>query len=88
MKTHSAVAQAVAEGRADAGLGLQAAARSFGLDFIFLTDERYDLVIPETSMRSDAIQALLSWLQSPAARQVIGDLGGYDARETGSLTWV
>ena len=42
--THLAVAAAVASGRADAGLGILAAARAFGLDFVPVADEPYDLV--------------------------------------------
>ena len=43
--THLAVAAAVAAGRADAGLGIMAAARAFGLDFVPVTREPYDLVV-------------------------------------------
>ena len=43
--THLAVAAAVAAGRADAGLGIMAAARAFGLDFVPVTQEPYDLVV-------------------------------------------
>lgn len=86
--THSAVAQAVAEGRAEAGVGLEAAARSFGLDFIFLTHERYDLVIPTAGMSQAPVQALLAWLRSPEARQAIEGLGGYKADQTGQIEWV
>ena len=47
--TYSEVARTVAEGQADAGFGLQTAAVAFGLDFIPLVSERYDLVIPEAT---------------------------------------
>ena len=43
--THLAVAAAVAAGRADAGLGIRAAAQAFGLDFIPVAWEPYDLVL-------------------------------------------
>ena len=43
--THLAVAAAVAAGRGDAGLGIMAAARAFGLDFVPVTREPYDLVV-------------------------------------------
>ena len=42
--THLAVAAAVAAGRADCGLGVLAAARAFGLDFVPVAKEPYDLV--------------------------------------------
>ena len=43
--THLGVAAAVAAGRADTGLGIQAAARAFGLDFVPVAREPYDLVL-------------------------------------------
>lgn len=86
--THSAVAQAVAEDLADAGIGLEAAALSFGLEFVFLTHERYDLAVPETCLQQPALQALLAWLRSPATRQEIEQLGGYGTGQTGEITWV
>jgi putative molybdopterin biosynthesis protein len=86
--THSAVAQVVAEGQADAGIGLEASALSYGLDFVFLTDERYDLVIMEDTFAVACIQNLLDWLSTAPARRSIENLGGYDARETGHVEWV
>jgi molybdate-binding protein/DNA-binding transcriptional regulator YhcF (GntR family) len=86
--THADIARLIAEGQANAGIGLEAAALAFGLDFLFLTLERYDLVIPETLMMQPPIQALVDWLQTPCARQVIASLRGYDAQPTGEITWV
>jgi putative molybdopterin biosynthesis protein len=86
--THSAVAQAVAEGEADAGIGLEGAAISYGLDFLFLTHERYDLVVPEAVMNTPPMAALAEWLRSPATRLVIENLGGYEAGSTGQVEWV
>jgi molybdate-binding protein/DNA-binding transcriptional regulator YhcF (GntR family) len=86
--THSAVAQAVAEARADVGLGLQAAALAYGLHFIPLLLDRYDLVIPAPALESPPLQALLDWLRTPAARLEIEKLGGYETGETGSIHWV
>lgn len=86
--THAAVAQAVASGEADAGVGVEAAARVFGLAFIPLATERYDLVIPAERWESAAIQALVGYLQLASTRQAIRDLGGYDTSETGRLAWV
>ena len=45
VKTHTAVAAAVAQGRADVGMGVRYAAELYGLDFIPLGWEEYDLVV-------------------------------------------
>ena len=88
MMTHSDVARAIAEGQADAGLGLESAARLYGLDVIPLTSERYDLVIPAENMSLPAIKALLAWLGSSEGKQAIASLGGYQLEETGVVQWV
>lgn len=85
--THLAVAQAVAQGQADVGLGLQGAAIPYGLDFIFLAQERYDLVIPEAVFQRPEVQSLVGALAQPAICHSIQALGGYDTSLTGTVTW-
>lgn len=86
--THSELALLIAEGRADAGLGIEAAARPYSLDFVPLTRERYDLAIPAEKWELPPVQALANWLTSPQARSLLADLGGYDTEETGRVMWV
>lgn len=86
--THSEVARAVSKGQADVGLGVETAALAFGLDFVQLTTERYDLVIPAEKWKMEAIQALRRWLDTPQAKAAIHHLGGYDVTATGTLSWV
>jgi molybdate-binding protein/DNA-binding transcriptional regulator YhcF (GntR family) len=88
VNTHSEAAQWVAEGRADAGLGLEASALAYGLSFIPLTVERYDLVIPRNKFDRADIQLLLEWLQSPAAKKAFAGIGGYLTEKTGEIFWV
>jgi putative molybdopterin biosynthesis protein len=85
--THSAVARQVAQGDARAGIGLETAARSYGLDFILLARERYDLVLLESSMGLSPVSRLISWLQSAQAGEMLAGLGGYDAHATGQVVW-
>ncbi len=86
--THSELAQALAEGRADAGLGIEAAARVYGLDFVPLTRERYDLVIPAEIWELPPVAALVGWLTPEAASALAADLGGYETEATGRVEWV
>ena len=60
--SHAAVAQAVAAGQADAGLGIELAARSRGLDFVPLAHEDYHLVCLKSALEQPAIQALRATL--------------------------
>jgi molybdate-binding protein/DNA-binding transcriptional regulator YhcF (GntR family) len=86
--THLEVAGAVAEGQADVGLGVEAAALAYGLGFTLLTIERYDLVIPAEVWELEAIQTLARWLTSEEAAQDINGIGGYDTGQTGHVEWV
>ncbi len=86
--THTELALLIADGRADAGLGIEAAARACGLDFVPLTRERYDLVVPAENRELPPVAALADWLTTPPARTLIADLGGYDTEETGKVKWV
>jgi putative molybdopterin biosynthesis protein len=86
--THSEVARAVGEQRADTGLGIEAAALSYGLDFVFLTSERYDLVVPAEVWDTPPMQAVIDWLATEQARADIAQLGGYDVHATGQFDWV
>jgi putative molybdopterin biosynthesis protein len=81
--THLAVAAAVAAGRADAGLGIMAAARAFGLDFLPVTREPYDLVVAAAEMDSPRLEPLWALLGSGRFRAAVEELGGYGTEEMG-----
>ena len=83
--THMAVAAAVVSGAADVGLGIHAAAKALGLDFIPVVTEQYDLLIPAIFFDGDPIQTLLSVISSDAFRQRVNMLGGYHTERTGEI---
>jgi molybdate-binding protein len=85
-RSHLEVARAVAEGRADVGVGVQAAARLLGLDFIPLQHERYDLVLPTSYLSTHrALSVFLDALVSQPFRSELMALGGYETTETGKV---
>ncbi|MGH8971006.1 MAG: molybdopterin biosynthesis protein, partial [Actinomycetes bacterium] len=75
--THLAVAAAISAGRADCGLGIMAAARAFGLDFIPVSREPYDLVVEASSLEDPLLAPLWKLLDSPDFHASIEGLGGY-----------
>jgi putative molybdopterin biosynthesis protein len=81
--THLAVAATVAAGRADAGLGVQAAARALSMEFVPLVDEPYDLVVETATLTAGVLAPLLDLLADPAFAAAVEALGGYDAAEMG-----
>lgn len=88
MDTHLAVAMSIKRGEADVGLGIQAAANSLDLDFIPLTSERFDLVIPVDRYHSDLFAPVLEIIKSQEFRKVVDEMGGYDTAETGATIFV
>ena len=84
--THTGVARAVAEGRATAGLGIQAAASAFGLDFVHLGEERYDLVVPAERWDGEPLAALRAVVASARFKDALVALGGYEVSHTGEAT--
>jgi molybdate-binding protein len=85
-RSHVEVARAVAEGRADVGIGIRAAARCYGLDFIPFQEARYDLVVPKALLASHpSLSVLLDTIVSRPFRTEMEALGGYDTRETGTV---
>jgi putative molybdopterin biosynthesis protein len=81
------VAVAVLSGRADAGLGIMAAARALDLDFIPVVTEEYDLVIPDRFYSTRKIQVLLDTIQSREFKEKVTALGGYDTGNTGRVIY-
>jgi putative molybdopterin biosynthesis protein len=81
--THLAVAAAIASGRADTGMGIMAAARAFGLDFVPLATEPYDLVVAPGAVGSPRLAPLWALLASGRFQAAVEDLGGYSAKEMG-----
>ncbi len=83
--SHTAVAQAVASGAADAGLGIEVAARSRGLDFVPLIQEDYYLVCLKSALEQPPVQALLAVLRSERWRALVAALPGYDPQGSGEV---
>jgi molybdate-binding protein len=86
--THAAVAATVASGMADAGVGIEAAARQQKLDFIPLTSERYLLAARRSTLARATAQKLLETLRSAEFRARCKALPGYDAGAAGELVGV
>ncbi len=74
-KSHNAVAVAVAQGRADWGVAIQTVARQYGLGFLPLQAEQYDLIVPTARLDRAPVQRFLALLRSPAAQEALRDQG-------------
>jgi molybdate transport repressor ModE-like protein len=83
--THLAVAATIAAGKADAGFGLEAAARQFKLGFVPVADERYLFACRRAALRQAAIERFRKLLAGPATKRLVGRLAGYALDAPGVL---
>jgi putative molybdopterin biosynthesis protein len=79
-----AVAAAVAQGQADAGFGLRAAAARYALEFVPLATERYYLAAMRRTLREPPMQTLITALRSREFASATAALPGYDAAKAGA----
>ena len=83
--THTSVAAQIASGTADAGMGIWSAARLYGLDFLPVCVEQYDLLIPDYAWDTPMVRRLLETLASPEFRVRLEGLGGYTLDHPGQV---
>ncbi|WP_372612938.1 substrate-binding domain-containing protein [Halomonas sp.] len=79
------LALAVRQGEADAGLGVEAAARRQGLAFVPLHEEAFDLALRRRSYFEPPIQRLLAFAREARFAEQAEALGGYDVSELGKV---
>ncbi len=76
---------AILEGRADAGLAVEAVARTLKLDFVPLMEERYDLLLRRRDYFEPLMQSLLTFARDTAFAARAAEMGGYDIGGLGTV---
>jgi putative molybdopterin biosynthesis protein len=79
VSTHTGVAAAIAQGRADVGVCTEHAAMLYNLDYIPLTWEYYDFLINVHSMDKNIIKKFIEGLRNPLTKDVVNGFRGYEA---------
>jgi putative molybdopterin biosynthesis protein len=85
LSSHTDVADAIRQGRADAGLAIEVVAREQGLDFLPLLWERYDLVVRRMEYFEPPLQRLMAFTRTDLFREHAHLIGGYDVANTGAV---
>jgi len=85
VKSHNAVAAAVAQSRADWGIAIETVARDAGLGFIPLREEEFDFVISTARQHRPAVQAFCQLLAEPATKELLARHGFRAAKPDGLL---
>jgi putative molybdopterin biosynthesis protein len=63
-KSHSAVATAIIQGKADVGVAIRAVTKDQPLDFIPITDEQYDFLARKSWLQKESVRLFLDALKS------------------------
>jgi putative molybdopterin biosynthesis protein len=82
---HLEIAEAIASGQADAGVTIRVAAEAYGLAFIAIREERYDLVVLEDESGLSPVKAMLEALNSRRFAREINQLCAYDTDQMGKV---
>lgn len=83
--THTAVAAQIAAGTADAGLGIYSAAKLYGLDFIPICNEEYDLLLREESLETPVVRRFIDILRGEEFKARLEKMGGYILDDPGTV---
>lgn len=78
---------AVAQGRADVAFGLACFAKPYGLNFVALVEERFDLLVDRRAWFSSAFQQFMAFCYSGSFRNHAAEMAGYDVSELGKVRW-
>lgn len=84
-RSETDLAMAISAGRADVGLGIEAAARQFQLEFTPLVVERFDLLVWRKAYFDPPFQTLLRFCATSAFRDRAAAFGGYDCSALGAV---
>ncbi|HJZ44043.1 MAG TPA: helix-turn-helix transcriptional regulator [Hyphomicrobiaceae bacterium] len=87
VRSETDIAVMVREGKADAGLAIEAVAKEQGLDFVPLQWERFDLVVRRAEYFEAPLQRLFAFTRTPPFRDRAAALGGYDVANTGAVVF-
>lgn len=83
--SHLAAAWAVASGDADCCIAAGSAARRFGLDFVPLASERFELMLHKRDLARKPVQTLLEVLNRSRFRRQLETIAGYDVSHAGEM---
>ncbi|MEZ4601083.1 MAG: substrate-binding domain-containing protein [Syntrophotaleaceae bacterium] len=87
-RDHRGVVQTIRSGFAQAGVSVRLVCEEEGLDFLTVSQEAYELCIPESSLEDPRVQALVEVVRSSTYRRMLAELPGYDCHKTGDTETV
>ncbi|WP_172327375.1 helix-turn-helix transcriptional regulator [Mangrovicoccus sp. HB161399] len=86
-RTEDEAVQAVRRGEADVTFGLETLARTYGLRFVPVIEERFDLLACRRAWFEPPLQELMAFCRSEPFRKRAENLGGYGLSRLGQVVW-
>ena len=85
--THIEVGLSVLSGEADAGIATIAISKLFGLRFVPLVRESFDMILSQKTFFNKGVQAFIDVLDTENFRKMVKPLGNYDFKESGKIIY-
>ncbi len=85
--THFEVGLSILSKETDVGIATIAVAKLFGLAFIPIIRERFDMILDKTTFFHKGIQAFIEILNSPEFRAGVDRIGGYNFKYSGRILY-
>jgi putative molybdopterin biosynthesis protein len=85
--THFEIGLSILSGEADVGIATIAVSKLFGLPFIPITRERFDMILDKSTFFEKGVQAFIDVLRSEAFRERVVRLGNYDFGNSGKILY-
>ena len=83
--THIEVGLSVLSKEADVGIATSAVSKLFGLSFVPITQERFDMILDQSRFFDKIIQAFIETLRSQEFRNRVEKIGNYDFKDSGKI---
>ncbi len=83
--THFEVGLSILSGQADTGIATVAVSKLFGLPFVPIKSESFDMVLLQSTFFDRGVQAFIEKLKSDEFRIKVKPLGDYDFTESGKI---
>ena len=85
MNGPQAVAAVIRNGFADAGVCTSSVAGAYGLQFVPIANEDYELAVKREMLNDSRICTLISLIKSPSYKTILEKTGGYKCSQTGTI---
>jgi excisionase family DNA binding protein len=85
--THFEVGLSILSKEADVGIATIAVSKLFGLPFIPITRERFDMILDKSTFFDKGVQAFIEILSSSEFRNRVERLGSYDFKQSGKILY-